>query len=288
MLLTQDLFPQILPWICLVITIITAFVKPRLWLFLLGGTLVTGLFYNAIDSVGMGGIVFLLAISFYANKLRNSVVKTLITVFILISCIAFAAHLIPGFNNLLVLSEVTKSSNSTAFTMYLNFDKPLIIFVLLMLYPAVLLNKKEVSLFNNDSDLCLIFLVVLTFIIIFSLATLLSLINYDPTLPNWWWLFALSNLLLTCIVEEIFFRGVIQQKLGTLFNPFIGLILTSFLFGIAHFSGGLSYVFIATLAGFLYGAVYLKTGKILYAILIHFCLNMVHLSLFTYPLAKLH
>ncbi len=287
MLLTQDLFPQTLPWIFLVITIITAFVKPRLWLFLLGGTLVTGLFYNVIDGVGIGSIVFLLAISFYANKLSNSVTKTLITVFIIISCIALAAHLMPGFNNLLVLSEVTKSSDSTPFTMYLNFDKPLIIFVLLMLYPAVLLNKKGVSLFNDDNNLCSFALVVLTFVIIFSFAIFLSLIKYDPTLPSWWWLFGLNNLLLTCIVEEVFFRGVIQQKLGTLFNPFVGLILTSFLFGITHFSGGLNYVFIATLAGFLYGAVYLKTGKILYAILIHFCLNMVHLSLFTYPLTKL-
>ena len=287
MLLTQDLFPQVLPWLFLVITLITAFVKPKLWPFGLVCTLISGLFYNAIDGVGIGSIVFLLAISFYANKLSNSVTKTLITVFIIISCIALAAHLIPGFNTLLVFSAVTKSSPNAPFTMYLNFDKPLIIFVLLMLYPAVLLNKKEVSLFNNESNFFFISLVALTFGIIFSLAIFLSLIKYDPNLPSWWWLLALNNLLLTCIVEEVFFRGVIQKKLCTLLTPLVGLVCASFLFGIAHFSGGFNYVIVATLSGFLYGLVYLKTGKIWYAILIHFCLNMVHLSLFTYPLVKL-
>jgi len=64
------------------------------------------------------------------------------------------------------------------------------------------------------------------------------------------------------------------------------LIVASLLFGIAHFAGGLNYVVVATLAGLLYGVVYLNTGKIWHAILMHFCLNMVHLYLFTYPLAK--
>ncbi|HCM46338.1 MAG TPA: hypothetical protein DIS98_02100 [Colwellia sp.] len=52
------------------------------------------------------------------------------------------------------------------------------------------------------------------------------------------------------------------------------------------FLGGFSYMLLATLAGFLYGLVYLSTGKIWYAILTYFLFNMVHLVLFTYPLLK--
>jgi membrane protease YdiL (CAAX protease family) len=284
MLFPQDLFPQVLPWILLVITMITAFIKPTFWLFLLGCTLVTGLFYNAINIVGIGSVIVLLAMSFYANKSSNSVIKTVITTLVIISCIALAVHFIPGFNNLLVLSDVTKSAHSVPFTMYLNFDKPLILFVLLMLYPTILLNKEDVSLFSDHHKLRLTAFVAFTFILIFSLAVFLSLIKYDPNLPSWWWLFALNNLLLTCIVEEVFFRGFIQHKLSTLMNPFVALICTSFLFGIAHFSGGFNYMIVATFAGFLYGVVYLQTGKIWPAIVIHFCLNMTHLLLFTYPL----
>jgi len=298
MSLTQDLFPSVTPWLFLVITLITAFVKPKLWTLGLVCTLISGLFYNAIDLVGLGVITLLLAMSYYANKIStkpsnnasnklwNRRIKTVITALVIISCIALAAHLLPGFNNLQVLSNVEKSINSMPFTLYLNFDKPMILFALLVLYPALLISKKPITLFKAQNSLRLSALVMLVFILLFSLAILLSLIKYDPQLPSWWWLFALNNLLLTCIIEEVFFRGFIQQKLTSLINPLAGLILTSLLFGIAHFSGGYNFVIVATLAGFLYGLVYLNTGKIWYAILLHFCFNMVHLALFTYPLLK--
>ncbi|MFT5755849.1 MAG: membrane protease YdiL (CAAX protease family) [Alteromonadaceae bacterium] len=291
MLFIQDLFPSVYPWLFLVITLITAFVKPKLWPFGLVCTLISGFFYNAIDLIGLGVISLLLVMSFYASKSSNNlckqIVKSIFGVLVIVGCIALAAHLLPGFNNLQVLGNVEKSINSMAFTLYLNFDKPMILFILLMLFPTLLISKKPITIFKAHNSLRLSALVVFMFILTFSLAILLSLIKYDPQLPSWWWLFAFNNLLLTCIIEEVFFRGFIQQKLTRLINPLMGLILTSLLFGIAHFSGGFNYVLVATLAGFLYGLVYLNTGKIWYAILIHFCLNMVHLALFTYPLLKI-
>lgn len=290
MSLAQDLSPSVYPWLFLVITLITAFVKPKLWPFGLVCTLISGLFYNAIDLVGLGIVMLLLAMSYYANyasnDLLNQRVKTVITGLVIISCVALAAHLLPGFNNLQVLSNVEKSINSMPFTLYLNFDKPMIVFALLMLYPALLISKKPITLFKVHNSSRLSALVLFIFILSFSLAILLSLIKYDPQLPSWWWLFALNNLLLTCIIEEVFFRGFIQKKLISLINPLMGLILTSFLFGLAHFPGGFNYVLVATLAGFLYGLVYLSTGKIWHAILLHFFFNMVHLAFFTYPLLK--
>lgn len=298
MLSIQYLLPSIYPWFFLVITLISAFVKPKLWPFGLVCTLICGLFYNAIELLGLGIVTLLLAMSYYANKLStepssepsnksyNQRIKTVITALVFMSCIALAAHLLPGFNNLQVLSNVEKSINSMPFTLYLNFDKPMILFVLLMLSPALLISQKPITLFKAHNSFRLSALVVLVFILLFGLAILLSLIKYDPQLPSWWWLFALNNLLLTCIIEEVFFRGFIQQKLTSLINPLAGLILTSLLFGIAHFSGGFNYVIVATLAGFLYGLIYLNTGKIWYAILLHFSFNMIHLALFTYPLLK--
>jgi len=294
MLLTPDLFPSLMPWLFLVITIITAFVKPKLWPISLLCTLIAGLIYNAIDLVALGVITLLFTMSFYAGKLsspesnnpRYQKAKGLITTLVTISCIALAAHVLPGFNNLQVLDDAQKSVNSVPFSLYLNFDKPMVLFILLILYPTVLMNKPEVTLFKIVNKSRLSAVVLASFIIIFSFATLFSLITVEPQLPSWWWLFALNNLLLTCVIEEVFFRGFIQNKLTSLFSPIVGLIVASLLFGIAHFAGGFSYVLVATMAGFLYGFVYLNTGKIWHAILIHFCLNMIHLYLFTYPLIK--
>ena len=294
MLLTQALFSSLTPWLFLAITISCAFIKPRLWPISLFCTLIAGLFYNAIDLVGLGVITLLFTMSFYASKSSTTSshnlwyqrAKVLITGLVIMSCIALAAHLLPGFNNLQVLDNVEKSINSVPFTLYFNFDKPMILFILLMLYPTVLMDKQAIHLFKIENKRRLTTVIAISFIVIFTLANLFSLIAIDPQLPSWWWWFALNNLLLTCVIEEVFFRGFIQQKLTSKFNPFVGLIVASLLFGIAHFAGGLNYVVVATLAGLLYGVVYLNTGKIWHAILMHFCLNMVHLYLFTYPLAK--
>jgi len=303
MLLTQDLIPLLFPWLCLVITIIVTFVKPKLWPYGLFFTLVSGLIYNAIDLVGLGVITLLFILAFFANKYSEQtlnkdlvntwqkIVKTVLLLVVVIGCIALAAHLLPGFNNLHVLSNVEKSLNSMPFSLFLNFDKPMILFVLLILYPSILMKNKSVSikLLGKDSTnkLRLSLVVFVSFILIFTLALSLSLISFEPQLPSWWWLFALNNLLLTCVMEEVFFRGFIQTKLTKAFNPIVGLVIASLLFGIAHFAGGLSYVLVATLAGFLYGFVYLNTGRLWLAIVIHFVLNMVHVYLFTYPLLKL-
>lgn len=257
-------------------------------------TFVVALFFGAIELVGAVFIVFLLSMSLAVNHISSRWVKSVLIAVIILGCLALASHLLPGFNNLLVLNEVNKSVQSAPFTMYLNIDKPMILFILLLLFPGVLnITQQPLSPenlgkpFNSPNNKWyLALLIVGMFIIIFSLAKSTSLIQWEPNLPSWWWLFALNNLLITSVVEEVFFRGYIQQKLTAKLNPTIALMFTSVLFGIAHFSGGPYYIMVATIAGLLYGGVYLLTGKLWYAILTHFALNMVHLVLFTYPIVK--
>lgn len=282
----QALFPQALPWLLLLITIVSAFTKPKLWPLGFIFSLLVGLFYNAIDIMGAVAIAILFVMIFYANISSHQIIINICKTLVIIFCIALAMHLVPGFNNLLVLNGVEKSQNSVAFTMYLNLDKPIILFALLSMQPAILKNKPKVVFIQMLNAFHLTIITIFTSLIIFSLAIYLSLIKFEPYLPSWWWLFAINNLLLTCVIEEVFFRGFIQQKLMTRYNPLVGLITASLLFGGAHFAGGGLYVLIATCSGILYGFVYQSTGKISYAILVHFCLNMVHLLLFTYPIAK--
>ncbi|WP_084228199.1 CPBP family glutamic-type intramembrane protease [Pseudoalteromonas byunsanensis] len=64
------------------------------------------------------------------------------------------------------------------------------------------------------------------------------------------------------------------------------LIISSLLFGLAHFSSSVEYMLVASIAGFLYGAVYAFTGKLYWAVITHFLINFVHLALFTYPIVN--
>ena len=71
----------------------------------------------------------------------------------------------------------------------------------------------------------------------------------------------------------------LQQKLGA----WPALVLASALFGLAHLGGGWLYAMLATVAGLLYGLIYLHTGRLWLAVLMHASLNFVHLYFFTYP-----
>lgn len=199
--------------------------------------------------------------------------------FIFLWCIALFLHLIPGFNNAKVLDAVVTGPLSVPFTLYLNLDKPLILFGLLLAYPALLGSKANI----NKKAL------IYTAIPLFSLLPLawgLGALKPEFTIPNWWWLFALNNLLLTCVAEEAFFRGFIQQSLSKRFGWIAGVAVASVLFGAAHIGGGLLLAVFATLAGVGYGLAFHYSSRLWVAVAFHFLFNFIHLVFFTYPIMK--
>ena len=137
-----------------------------------------------------------------------------------------------------------------------------------------------------------------TFALLLS-ATLLTLIPLALGLgharPGWAPAFALAcalayNLLFVCVLEESFFRGMVQTALMRWMRrrrwpraAGLGLIGASLLFGAAHLGGGAAFALLATLAGFGYGMAYYLTGRIYCAVLLHFAVNAVHQIAFATP-----
>ncbi|OLQ71341.1 hypothetical protein BIT28_02795 [Photobacterium proteolyticum] len=192
---------------------------------------------------------------------------------------ALALHLVPGFGNLLILDKVVSGPDSIPFTMYLNLDKPLIIFGLFLLVPGMLGQHREISL-SKVAVLAGLFVLTPT------LAALLMLVRPEFSFPEWIWVFAFNNLLLTCVAEETLFRGYVQNLLTQRFNHWIGISVASMLFGLAHFAGGPLFILVAGFAGALYGLTYHWTGRLSMAVGVHFGFNLFHLVFFTYPLGK--
>lgn len=116
------------------------------------------------------------------------------------------------------------------------------------------------------------------------LATFSGAIKGDLTLPTHFPLRLLVNLIFTCIPEEAFYRGFIQNTLSRYFGNILALLLTSALFTLAHAFWApnpaiLAFTFIASL---LYGSVYLTSKRIESSILTHFLLNLFHMVFFNY------
>ncbi len=191
-------------------------------------------------------------------------------------CFSFGAHLVPGFNNLLVLDQVHAGEKSAPFTMYLNLDKPMVFFAVLLAWPSMLFARQK-----TNATWLVIGLALLP--LIFLAAVSIGALRPEAKLPPWWLVFAVSNLFLTCFAEEAFFRGYLQSLFSSKLGPIGGVVAASLLFGLAHFGGGPALVIFATVLGLGLGLAYAATGRLWVPIAMHFAFNFVHLAYFTYP-----
>jgi membrane protease YdiL (CAAX protease family) len=80
--------------------------------------------------------------------------------------------------------------------------------------------------------------------------------------------------LVTAVPEEFLFRGLIQNLLGRWLGPRAGLAIASVVFGLSHLPDP-RYALLATIAGFAYGWVYLRTGRVTASAVTHALVDAV-------------
>ncbi|CAH0540517.1 CPBP family intramembrane glutamic endopeptidase [Vibrio marisflavi] len=263
-------------WGLLALAIVIAFLDQReLAIGTAIAVVIAGLFTNKIGYIGAIFVLLGFALAVLIHK-TNKINRVFCIGLLIAWSAALFLHIVPGFHNLKVLDHVIAKPNSAPFTMYLNLDKPLIFFALLIAFPRLLGSGAKP---NNKG-------IILTAIPLFGLlfvAQWLGAIKPEFGIPSWWWLFALNNLLLTCVAEEAFFRGFLQREIDRKLGWVAGLLIASVLFGLAHFAGGLTLMIFAGLAGLGYGLVFYFSNRLWAAVLVHFLFNFVHLVFFTYP-----
>lgn len=198
---------------------------------------------------------------------------------VVLLALALSLHLLPGFENWLQLDQIQLSEQSRPFSLYLNLDKPIVFFLLLLLLPD-LPGRYQLN-FNASVQLLLISL--LAIVVLSLLAIALGFVALEWKLPHWWWLFALNNVLFTAVVEEAFFRGYLQRLCSEKTGALVALFVVALLFGLAHLAGGVWYALLACLAGLFYGYLYWRSGSLAVAVAGHFAVNLVHFLALTYP-----
>ncbi|PHM48151.1 CPBP family intramembrane glutamic endopeptidase [Xenorhabdus miraniensis] len=210
---------------------------------------------------------------------KQFVLSTVIEVVLVISGILLFIHYLPGFHNLKYLDKVQTGPLSAPFSMYFNFDKALLPFILLFCLPTLFTRKPVVNAPPHGWALLIAAIPALLW-----LATVLGGLSVELHLPSWFPAFVLANLFFVSLAEEALFRGYIQQKLSQWMSPYLALIITSLLFGAVHFAGGGLMMAFATLAGLIYGVTWMWSGRLWVAVAFHFSLNLIHLLFFTYPI----
>ena len=271
--------PDTLIWLALGLAVLLCLARQqRSGLILLGVALLTALWLERLSPVAALVSLAGLLLAWRTPGLPQPWRGVALTL-VLLWAMALTLHLVPGFDNLKVLDRVQAGPASVPFTLYLNLDKPLIFFGLLLAWPALLGPGGAI----RWRPLALLILPLAALLIA---AWQLGALKPEVGLPHWWWLFAFNNLLFTCVAEEALFRGLIQQGVASRSKPWLGLLVASLLFGSAHLAGGPLLVLFAALAGACYGLAFQLSGRLSVAILLHFLFNFAHLALFTYPLAS--
>lgn len=242
---------------------------PKIWGSLLGLSLLFGFASENILGLGLFFLMGLAAIwFFYAQKPKAVLFLTLIAI-----TFAFKLHVVPGYQAI----DITP-----------RFHIGLEI-AILGLFPLALLVPLSRSL--KDWSLVLKgFLAGCAGIgVLAILATATGATHWAFKMPTFMAIRLWSNLVLTSIPEEGYYRGFLQRELCRYFQNIkggnlIALLLTSMIFTAAHiyWSPSLDILGFVFLASLLYGGVYLYSGKIESAIFCHFLLNLVHMTFFNY------
>ncbi|WP_338559979.1 CPBP family intramembrane glutamic endopeptidase [Erwinia sp. E_sp_B04_7] len=243
-------------------------------------TLVLAIFNHTLHWQAIVALIAMGAVAIWRGRLKSSGTAALAGEAVLaIASVALMLHLIPGFTNLMIISDVKAGPESAPATFYYNFDKALIPFLLLACLPTLL--KRPAAAPKNRLWWLIL---ILSMPLLLLVATLAGGLRVERHLPEWLGAFMLANLFFVSLAEEALFRGYLQQRLSQKLGNLWGLLLASMLFGLAHIAGGPMLVCFATLAGLIYGLAWLWSGRLWVSTLMHFAFNLLHLLFFTWPM----
>lgn len=262
-------------WICLCLSFLTMWASksPKIWGSLLGVSILTNLLSGDLL---VNGLVFIAAWVFlwffYVKQKKSLLQLALFLLFILLS-FGIKFQLIPGFTSTQITAHF-----------YVGIASPILgLLPLALLIPLARTEKDWHKVLQGTLLGCL-------GIAILALpAVITGAVHWELKLPSFPLTRYASNLILSAIPEEAFYRGFVQIKLCGYFKNIRGgsvfaIILTSLIFTLAHIYWVpsleiLGFVFLASL---LYGWIYLRSGKLESAIFTHFLLNFVHMTFFSY------
>jgi membrane protease YdiL (CAAX protease family) len=224
------------------------------------------------------------AIAYGAVRARGNANAAVLVALTIVLAFALSVHWLPGFLNPPLATNLQVSAESAPFTQRAKFDMGAAGLVLVAYFcrrvrhpsewPAVITNGVGVG--------------ACTAVVVIGFALSTGFVAPDAKLPDYALVWAVSNLLVICMLEEAFFRGFVQDRLARTLRAhprwcWAPVAVASVLFGVAHAGGGLILVAAATLAGVGYGIAYELTRRIEAAVLAHFTLNAIHFFGFTYP-----
>lgn len=256
------------------------------WVPLLAGALLSAAVQQLVDWRGLAAVAVLLALAFASVHAPQAGWRRAAKFATVLLCFVLGLSKLPGFVPFVFVGDTVVSAGAPPMRLALRFDAGIAGLVLLAFYGRRIATWAELKAVAWTTWPIL----SATTVVVMGLGLAMGHVAFDPKWP-WFTLGHLLKILLaTCVLEEMFFRGVIQQSLAD-WQPvrerpalkWLPLVVASLLFGAVHAPGGAALMALAAVAGLGYGLAWQATRRIEAAIAVHFAVNAVHFVGFTYP-----
>lgn len=231
----------------------------------------------ALGYIHLAGLVAGAALGAWLLYTEKHLHPTLWTGLSLLACIAFAAHLVPGFSATPLWSPRQLSVDAAPYALRLSWDKLLVGVTLLAWWLGQKTPSKPLS-----KNIWLTAALTLLGVPLMALA--LGLVGWQPKWPDGLWLWLAVNLGVAVLAEELLFRALLQRHLVSWLGAWAGIGLTTLLFAAVHLPFSPLFAVVAGVAGLGYGLIFHFSGRISLAIALHGAVNALHLLLLSYPL----
>ncbi|NHZ79372.1 CPBP family intramembrane metalloprotease [Massilia sp. CCM 8695] len=253
------------------------------WLCMLTLACASGVATGLLSLPAIAALLALGALAYAARRSKSGPLHVLLMVAMGCMLLAMSMHRFPGFVNPPLVSDLVISAAAAPVTQRLNFDTAAAGLILFALFCVPARTREQWREVGRHS-----WIILGTPLIVLPVGLLAGYVDVDLKLSAYTLWFIAINLLFTCVTEEAFFRGFIQEQLTRAMRrwkagPTIALCVAALLFGLAHARGGALLAGLAALAGLGYGYAYLRSKRIETAILTHLALNSIHFIAFTYP-----
>lgn len=255
------------------------------WAVLFTAACVAALSGGVLTLPGVPVLLALALATWGSQRVSHQWGKNLLTVLSGLIALGLALHLFPGFHAQKLYDGMRLSADAAPFKLNLNFGKASAGLFLLVAYSPRIRRWAEARKVFTP----LMWLIAIgTPIAVIGAALAFGEIRFDPKWPAPALAFLGVNLLFTCVAEEAFFRGLLQERLHRLFGEgsvgrWLPVALMAALFPLLHLNGDAAYLVLVALAGLGYSLAYCVSRRIEAAVLTHFLVNATHFLLFTYP-----
>jgi membrane protease YdiL (CAAX protease family) len=236
-----------------------------------------------VDATGLAALTALAVVCLLARRATHPAAVVITHVLLVLGCAALFVHVVPGFQNPVLVSNVVLSPEAQPYTKYLNFDKGIAALLLLALYAP---ERTASDRGSRPSEFLWRFAVLVGTML--ALTIVVGFARWDPKLPAWWPAWLWSMVFLTALPEETLFRGCLQTWIANRLKAsphaaLVSIVSAGVIFGVAHAGGGATYALLSSVAGIGYGWIYASTRSLALSTLAHVGLNTVHFLFFSYP-----